>query len=70
MLTKKHSSTTWKYEEVHAGLLMAVFHRHGTNVCRSLVCTVGQGTALQTMRVAVEYAALRGVYFSAFYRFQ
>lgn len=40
------------------------------NVCRSLVCTEGQATALQTVCVAVEYAALRGVYFSAFYRLQ
>ena len=50
--------------------LMAVFHRLSINFCRTLVHTVGHGTALQTMHFAVECAALKEVYFSAFYRMQ
>lgn len=37
---------------------MAAFHRLSINFCHTLVHTVGHGTALQTVRVAVECAAL------------
>lgn len=50
--------------------LMAAFRRLSINFCRTLVHTMGHGNALQTVCVAVECAALREVYFSAFYRMQ